>query len=121
MIARFHCLLIAGLCLPLWVAAEAVWTPARGSDEFNTRDLRRAVRAHRFLDREELQREDSGGGRRLTPSELAQLREQVRQQWSGRTVPFAQADSRSAERMASMPVSGTIASQRNLPATNQRH
>lgn len=111
-------LLIAGLCLPLWVAAEAVWTPVRGKDEFSTRDLRKAVQAHRSLDREEFQREDNWGGRRLTPSELAQLREQVRQQWPGRTAAFTPAESRSAERLASTPISGTIASQRNLPAAS---
>ena len=124
MIAHFrHCsrsLVIAGLCLPLWVSAEVVWTPARGSDEFSTRELRKAVQAHRALDREEFQRDDNWGVRRLTTLELAQLREQVRQQWPGRTAPPAPADSRSAEHMASTPVSGTIASQRNLPAASQR-
>ena len=113
-------LMIVGLCLPLWAMAEAVWTPARGNDEFNTRELRKAVMAHRALNREEFQREDNWEVRRLTSSELAQLREQVRQQWPGRTAPFAPADSHSAERMASTPVSGTIGLQRNLPAASHR-
>jgi len=47
-------------------------------------DVRRAVEVHRASQREELQREEAAAGRRLTPAELAELRSQVRQQWTPR-------------------------------------
>lgn len=47
-------------------------------------EVRRAVEAHRSAQREEMQREEAAAGRRLTPAELAELRSQVRQQWSPR-------------------------------------
>lgn len=47
-------------------------------------EVRQAVQAHRASQREEIQREEASAGRRLTPAELAELRSQVRQQWSPR-------------------------------------
>jgi hypothetical protein len=47
-------------------------------------EVRRAVEAHRASQREEVRREEATAGRRLTPAELAELRSQVRQQWSPR-------------------------------------
>ena len=47
-------------------------------------EVRQAVQAHRAAQREEVQREEASAGRRLTPAELAELRSQVRQQWSPR-------------------------------------
>lgn len=47
-------------------------------------EVRQAVQAHRAAQREEIQREEASAGRRLTPAELAELRSQVRQQWSPR-------------------------------------
>jgi hypothetical protein len=47
-------------------------------------EMRKAVEIHRASQREELQREEAAAGRRLTPSELAELRSQVRQQWTPR-------------------------------------
>ena len=47
-------------------------------------DLRGAVEAHRTATRDEVRREEAAAGRRLTPAELAELRQQVRQQWSPR-------------------------------------
>lgn len=47
-------------------------------------EVRKAVEIHRASQREELQREEAAAGRRLTPAELAELRSQVRQQWSPR-------------------------------------
>ena len=47
-------------------------------------EVRQAVQAHRAAQREEIQREEASAGRRLTPAELAELRSQVRQQWTPR-------------------------------------
>jgi hypothetical protein len=47
-------------------------------------DVRQAVATHRAAQREEVQREEAAAGRRLTPAELAELRSQVRQQWTPR-------------------------------------
>ncbi|VTU30319.1 hypothetical protein H6CHR_03373 [Variovorax sp. PBL-H6] len=44
-------------------------------------EMRQAVEAHRAAKREEVMREEAAAGRRLTPAELAELRQQVRQQW----------------------------------------
>ena len=109
MTVRSCSLLIAGLCLPLWVAAEGIWAPAKGNDEFNGRDLRKAVQAQRVVERDELQREEAWAGKRLTPLELAQLREQVRQQWPGRMSVYSPAESRPLGRVVSTPVSNMTA------------
>jgi len=51
--------------------------------------------------RNEFQQDDTGGGRRLTIAELAQLREQVRQQLPGRTAVMTPAELHSTESSAS--------------------
>lgn len=87
-------LLIAGLCLPVWAATEGV----ASSGDPRRSDLRDAVEMHRHATPEQLRREEAWTGRRLTPSELAELREQVRQQWAGhverRALPPLQAQQR---------------------------
>ena len=47
-------------------------------------EVRDAVEAHRAAKREEVRREEAAAGRRLTAAELAELRQQVRQQWTPR-------------------------------------
>ena len=66
-------------------------------DVSSSNELRDAVTAQRALQREELRREEAGAGRRLTPSELFQLREQVRHQWPGRIATMTPAKSSSTE------------------------
>lgn len=71
-------LLFACTCLPTWAGtsdAQRVREPQRN-------EVRSAVASHRESQREEVQREEQAAGRRLTPAELAELRNQVRQQWS---------------------------------------
>lgn len=51
------------------------------------RSLRAAVEAHRAATRAEARQGEAIAGRRLTPAELAELRQQVRQQASAESVP----------------------------------
>lgn len=61
-------------------------------------EVRQAVQAHRAAQREEIQREEASAGRRLTKAELAELRSQVRQQWTPRyDPPHVHAPSSAAE------------------------
>jgi hypothetical protein len=74
------------LCCSLSVAAEP-WGFIRTSDQRRSEvsgEARKAVEAHRAAKREEVRREEAAAGRRLTPAELAELRQQVRQQWMPR-------------------------------------
>ena len=66
-------------------------------------DLRDAVEAHRSSQREEVRREEAVAGRRLTAAELAELREQVRQQWAARAEAIRSAEPQPVERMVSAP------------------
>lgn len=74
-------LLLAGLWLPV-CAAQGSWMQL--SDQ-RRNELRGAVETHRASQREEVRREETVAGRRLTAAELAELREQVRQQWAPRS------------------------------------
>ena len=91
-------LLLANLCLSAWagqpgsVALAAAQPPAG-----------RALAAQQVASGEELRRDDASFGRRLSPSELAELRQQVRQQWA--TAP-------EAVRSAELPPTG-----RNMPGS----
>lgn len=111
MTARHFSLLIAGVCLPLWVLAGGVRAPGTVSAEVGSRDLRTPVQAPRFVQREDVQRDDAWTGRRLTTAELAQLREQVRQQLPGRMAIMTPAELHSTESgaFASAPVLTTPA------------
>ncbi|MGJ7579182.1 hypothetical protein ACSFA3_03270 [Variovorax sp. RHLX14] len=71
-------LLLAYACSPGWAGGRDF---LRISDTQRS-ETRRAVETHRESQREEVQREEQAAGRRLTPAELAELRNQVRQQWS---------------------------------------
>lgn len=72
--------LLASLCIPV-AAAQSGWMQL--SDQ-RRNELRDAVETHRASQREEVRREETQAGRRLTAAELAELREQVRQQWMPR-------------------------------------
>ncbi|RYE41295.1 MAG: hypothetical protein EOP21_08890 [Hyphomicrobiales bacterium] len=69
------------VCLCTASAAATGFLPVGG---VTRNEVRRAVDAHRSAQREEVQREEAAAGRRLTPAELAELRSQVRQQWTPR-------------------------------------
>lgn len=64
------------------------------------RSLRDAVEAHRSASHAEVRQGEAIAGRRLTPAELAELRQQVRQQSGSRASP---AESVPAERMVPTP------------------
>ncbi len=74
----------------LWHHLERVQhSITRGCEANNVADFRAEVRGavetHRASQREEVRREETVAGRRLTAAELAELREQVRQQWAPRS------------------------------------
>ena len=71
-------LLVAGTCLPAW-AGPAGLLAVGGTPRVDARE--------------------SGAGRRLSPAELAQLRQQVRQQWAPAQDVVRSAESQPAERM----------------------
>ncbi|MBB1599177.1 hypothetical protein [Variovorax sp. UMC13] len=73
-------LLIASASSMSWAAPNGILQVGGATRS----EVRRAVESHRSSQREELQREEAAAGRRLTPSELAELRSQVRQQWTPR-------------------------------------
>lgn len=111
MTSRHLSLFIAGVCLPMWVLAGGARAPMAGTGgaEGDPHDLRKSLEALRLPQREEFQRDDAWAGRRLTPPELAQLREQVRQQLPSRMAVMTPAELRPAESSASTsaPVSTT--------------
>lgn len=51
--------------------------------------VREAVNAHRAAEQEQIQRDEAIAGRRMTPAERAELREQLRQGWAQRAVPVS--------------------------------
>ena len=64
---------------PVWAAnGTAAGTPTA---EQVRKEVRRAVEAHRAQERDDIRREEAEVGRRLTPAERAELREQIRYQW----------------------------------------
>lgn len=93
-------LLLASLSFPLWAGPLGV---VHVSEE-RRNELRDAVEAHRAEKRAEARREEAAAGRRLTAAELAQLREQVRQQWVPRTSIVRSAESQPAERIVPTPM-----------------
>jgi hypothetical protein len=80
-------------------------------------EVREAVEAHRAAKREEVRRVEAAAGRRLTPAELAELRQQVRQQWvprqESRQELIHSAESQPAERMMPPPGSSLLAAPRS--------
>jgi uncharacterized membrane protein len=91
--------LLATFCLSAWAGA---FNFLKVSDQRGT-ELRDAVEAHRAATRAEVQRGEAAAGRRLTPAELAELRQQVRQQWSPRQEVARSAESQPAERIVPVP------------------
>lgn len=93
-------ILIVGMSPLLCMAAGGgAAGPGAEPDVFSSNELRDAVMAQRALQREELRREAAWAGRRLTPSELFQLREQVRHQWPSRIATMAPAELGPVERV----------------------
>ncbi|XXQ54370.1 hypothetical protein ACA040_003061 [Xenophilus aerolatus] len=76
----FSFVLALGAALPLAASAEFLKVGGPRRDE-----VRAAVAAHRAEQREAIRQDEAVAGRRLTPAERAQLREQVRSQWPART------------------------------------
>ncbi|MES1264952.1 MAG: hypothetical protein ABUU24_04775 [Variovorax sp.] len=93
-------MLLASCCLPA-VAGSSGFVMV--NDQRRT-ELRGAVEANRAATRDEVRREEAAAGRRLTPAELAELRQQVRQQWSPRQdVVQSSAELQPAERLVPSP------------------
>lgn len=120
MTPRHTLLLFAGIFLPLWVLAGGARLPEPGEGEFNARDLRKTLEAHHPAQQDELRRSDVWAEKRLTPAELAQLREQVRQQWQSRIAVSAPVESHPAGRSVSAPAPGPVTPLRTRPARSQR-
>lgn len=109
------------LCASLPAPAEP-WGFIRVSDQRRS-EMRDAVEAHRAAKREEVMRQEAAAGRRLTPAELAELRQQVRQQWVPRPEPrpelrpelIQSAESQPAERLvpATVPKSTLLMAPRS--------
>lgn len=87
----FSLVLAFGAALPVAASAEFLKVGGPRRDE-----VRAAVAAHRAEQREEIRQDEAVAGRRLTPAERAQLREQVRSQWPARPEATQTADSASA-------------------------
>ncbi len=77
-------LLIAGACLPVWALAGDPAMQGQNGKWLGVLDLRSAVELHSATQGEEASGREVWSGRRLTLPQLAQLREQVRQQWLDR-------------------------------------
>jgi hypothetical protein len=91
--------LLAHLYLPAWAGQpETVATAAAQSP------AGRASVAQQVASGEDLRRDDAVFGRRLSPSELAELRQQVRQQWA--TAPEAARSAELPPTARNMPGSG---------------
>ena len=71
--------------VPVALAASSVWaatgTAGTPSADQVRQEVRRAVETHRALERDDIRREEAEVGRRLTPAERSELREQIRYQW----------------------------------------
>lgn len=87
----FSFVLALGAALPMAASAELLKIGGPRRDE-----VRAAVAAHRAEQREEIRQDEAVAGRRLTPAERAQLREQVRSQWPARTDATQTAESAAA-------------------------
>jgi hypothetical protein len=95
-------MLLASLCLSAW--ADSADPASRNGPRRS--ELRVAVEQHRAAQREEVRREEAAAGRHLTPAELAELREQVRQQWMPRSQIIRSAESPAAGRIMTNPLIG---------------
>jgi len=98
MTARCFYLLLAGVCLLLWILMGGMSEPSG----------------------EELQPANTSASRRLTAVERAQLRDQVRRQWSDRMTVLTLAELHSAQIDAPKPPAGPVTPVRTWPARSQR-
>lgn len=73
-------LFFASACSMSWAVPDGI-LQVGGATRY---EVRKAVEIHRASQSEEVRREEAAAGRRLTPAELAELRSQVRQQWTPR-------------------------------------
>lgn len=74
--------LLVPLALAVPTARAATPSPRPAPTAEQTRiEVRKAVEAHRAQERDDIRRQEAEIGRRLTPAERAELREQVRYQW----------------------------------------
>jgi len=101
-------LLLANCCFPALAGSPGF---VMVSDQQRS-ELRGAVEAHRTATRDEVRREEAAAGRRLTPAELAELRQQVRQQWSPRHDVL---QSSAATRHEAVPLGGPQSAERVMP------
>lgn len=70
--------------------AQALHQETQGRKAPATREqVREAVNAHRAAEREQIQRDEAMAGRRMTPAERAELRDQLRQEWAQRATPVS--------------------------------
>ncbi|MEJ7686338.1 MAG: hypothetical protein WKG52_04690 [Variovorax sp.] len=91
-----------------WSAVSAFAEPvatSRGAEQRTRIEARSAAEAHRAGQRAEVKRVEAAAGRRLTPAELAELRQQVRQQWEPRAELVRSAQSQSTQRLVVTPLS----------------
>ncbi|WP_225784711.1 hypothetical protein [Xenophilus sp. Marseille-Q4582] len=78
------CLVVSGV-LAVPATAQALGQDSSRRQPPPTREqLREAVKLHRAAEQEQIQRDEALAGRRLTPAERAELREQLRQEWAQR-------------------------------------
>jgi hypothetical protein len=96
-------LVLAVAGCPAWAGPVATSLGSTHMSDQRRNDLRDAVEAHRAAKREEVRREEAAMGRRLTPAELAELRAQVRQQWTPRQDLVRSSESQPAERIVPAP------------------
>ncbi len=89
---------------------------ARVAEQRSRNEARSLAEAHRAGQREEVQRVEAAAGRRLTPAELAQLRQQVRQQWEPRQELVQSAQSQPVQQFVTTPLStGAVQAARRGP------
>ena len=98
--------------LLFWLLASAAFAAsAQSSEQRANQELRGVIAAQVSARREEVRREEAMAGRRLTAEERAELRAQLRRQWSSQGETAQTAQSQPAER--SVPGSATPRVQRN--------
>lgn len=88
---------LLALTTSLMVGALAVPATAQALGQDSSRrtatpsreQVREAVKVHRAAEHEQIQHDEALAGRRLTPAERSELREQLRQEWAQRPTSAA--------------------------------
>ncbi len=93
--------LLAAAGLPAW-AGPGGSSVASASLHLQAHD---AAKGQQVASGEDVRREEAVAGRRLTPTELAELRQQVRQQWASAPEAGGSAELPPAERVSTEPAS----------------